>query len=284
MKTLIEHRSCATCNEEFDDEFDVFYVNGQRGRALSHVDCPRCREAKLEAEIAREQQVRLERQGEVREDFPRRALMPRKLWKQTFQSWVGKRGEMGVAKSYADNFPQEWRPWGYHSLMLFSRLNGTGKTHLCAAIANQIFALWNDDPDPRPGCPVLYHTDPTLLVRIRATYNVRPGEESWRETEKEVYDSIAGKPLLILDDVGKDRPQRASEHTKRVYFHIVDERYNAELPMVLASNMTLAEMETFLGSVTGPAVVSRLTEMLQGKVVELSGPDYRKKLAAEAGK
>ncbi len=249
-------------------------VYAHLGHEIIHPDCPGCVASQEEEQKRHEQELRRRDQDQVREGFPRRSLMPRGLWKKTFENWLGEGLAYARAKEYAGNF----RGRDYRSLMLYSKENGTGKTHLCAAIANRIFARWDGDPAPLPQCPVLYHTGPNLLLRVRATYHVRP--EEGHETEQELYRSVAGVPLLILDDVGKEASRQASDHTQRVYFHIVDERYNAGLPILIASNRTLDEIEQFLGPIAGPAVVDRLTEMLRGKVIELRGPSYRKRMVA----
>ena len=77
--------------------------------------------------------------------------------------------------------------------------------------------------------------------------------------------------LLILDDVGKERP---SEHTREVYFYIIDERYKAGLPVVITSNLPL-EGQPSLCDLMGPSTVDRLIGMTRGRVIELKGKSYR---------
>ena len=164
------------------------------------------------------------------------------------------------------------------SLFLSSRMNGTGKTHLAAAIgAKYIYdtamSLYKvSKADQTWPCPVLFITAPRLFLRIRATY--RDGSE---ETEGSIIDEISRVDLLILDDVGKEKP---SDHTRQTYFTIIDARYGENKPMVITSNLIVPDDLSQLTLLMGQATVSRLKEMTEGWRVVLSGKDYRFRDAA----
>lgn len=271
--TKVERRECATCGREFDDQV---VVTPLLPLPLRHRDCPECRRAKLEAERRREFEAKAQARKAARDAFPLKAQMPRHLWGKTFDNFFGQTSAAKVVREFAEGFPIK-RPFDYRSLMLYSKTNGLGKTHLAGAIANRIFDRWEEEECPGMACPVLYHTGPNLLLRVRSTYHIRPDEAPWRETEAELYASLRAVSLLIVDDVGKEAGQVASEHTQRVYFHIIDDRYSAGLPVVMCSNLRPEELEDFLGPRVGPAVVDRLVQMTQGQVIELEGESYRRK-------
>jgi DNA replication protein DnaC len=109
-------------------------------------------------------------------------------------------------------------------------------------------------------------------LRIRATYNVNHIEGIWHEKEKDVFDSLETVPLLLFDDVGKEQPQD-SRFTQRVYYNVIDGRYHRDLPMVLTSNLDMAELAGYIGE----ASVDRLVEMAKGQIVEMRGESYRKR-------
>jgi DNA replication protein DnaC len=282
METKIERRVCTTCGQEFDDEMTLMELPLRR-LWVPHEDCPQCRAAKEEQRKRQDEEARTERKRETRAELPLKAQMPRDLRTETFENWLGESPALTVARQFADGFPLDEDPFGYRSLFLHSKRNGLGKSHLAGAIANRLFdrilERWDGDPDSSVSCPVLYHTGPHLLLRVRSSYNIRPDEAPWRETEAEVFDSLRGVPLLIIDDVGKEAGGIASEHTQKVYFHIVDDRYGAGLPLVMCSNLSLEELARFLGPKVGPAVVDRLLEMCQGRIIELLGESYRQRLA-----
>lgn len=262
--TREEPRGCQSCGEKFLAEIVVVQY-GSRITEYGGKECPACREATDSRERAQEEQVREGQRVQLREDFRRRCGLPPKFQAKNFENFEGTPKAFEVAKRYAEEFPVE-DPRGCPSLILHSPVNGVGKSHLAAAVANRIIERWRGDPNLGPGSPVLYLTAPALLLRVRSTYDRK--DQLWHETEEDVYRELRGVPLLIVDDVGKEAP---SEHTQRVYFHIIDERYGHELPVLIVSNLNMDELVHLMGR----AVVSRLAEMAQGQVVKVSGRDYR---------
>ena len=266
-----ETRPCEKCGREFEAAVTIYALRSGP-RVIGPKQCPECiaravaEEAQRVAEEAEEERrALLVAQAGVREQWGE--SMPRKFWRSTFESWQGRSGLAGVVRDcqqYADGFPLE-APHGYPSLWLFSETNGLGKSHLANAVAHRLFQRWDGDPG-RASCPVRYETGPGLLVRIKATYD---RGESGHETEEMVYRSLRGVPLLILDDVGKETP---SEHTRRVYFHLIDQRYQEDLPVLLATNVPGERLETLLG----PDTADRLFEMTQGgQCHTLKGRSFR---------
>lgn len=75
--------------------------------------------------------------------------------------------------------------------------------------------------------------------------------------------------LLILDEVGQEGRERASEFTKRIGYNIVDGRYRLGRPVVITTNKTPSQ----LGDWITAAAVDRLFEM--GDFVEMRGESYR---------
>lgn len=156
------------------------------------------------------------------------------------------------------------------SLMLSSRGNGTGKTHLAVAVAGKFMVRWCEchwDVFGSQRAPVLFTTIPRMLLRIHATYR-----DDATESETDVIDDLSTVQLLVLDDVGKEKP---SEHTRQTYFTVIDARYGANLPIVITSNLTLPKQLKELNNVMGPACMSRLKEMTEGWRVVMDGEDYR---------
>lgn len=124
--------------------------------------------------------------------------------------------------------------------LLFTGTVGTGKTYLAAAIAN---ALMEKE------FQVLFLVVPDLLDELRATYDRRT-----ETTELDLLDTARGIPILILDDLGA---HNYTEWTRNRLYSIVNYRLNQQLPTVITSNLSLQEMEEFLGDRT----TSRLLQM-----------------------
>ena len=198
--------------------------------------------------------------------------IPPGLISRTFESF--KREAQRVAftevAKWAAEFPVE-DSRGYPSMMLYSERNvyGVGKTHLMVAAANRIIGKWNGNLEAL--CRVRFETGPGLVRRIRATYNLTEEQRPLHETEEDVYGSLRGVKLLIVDDIGKETP---SNHTREVYFHIINERLNWGLPVLVSTNLN--PNSPAFAEVVGGATVSRLMGMIRGKGYQLSGQDWRK--------
>ncbi len=171
------------------------------------------------------------------------------------------------SKKYVDEFPVKL-PTIYHSLGLFSKgIWGTGKTHLVCAIAQELINKCQHTN------PVLYTTEPDMLMRIRSTYNHKEGAE----TESEVYRKLTTIPLLIIDDVGKEEVSDP-RFVQRAWFTIINTRYDNLLPVVLTANLDPDDMAYYLGgNKNNEATFDRLYEMLQGVFYELKDKEsYRR--------
>lgn len=127
---------------------------------------------------------------------------------------------------------------------------GTGKTHLACAAALELIR--------REGVPTLFRTAPTLLDKMRPSSG--PDErQSW-------MDAATGAELLVLDDLGAERP---SEWQEERIFVLVNERNRKALPTVFTSNVGPGDLEARVGERTR----SRIIEMCD--FVVMDGPDYR---------
>ncbi len=278
--TREESRTCKSCGAEFAVQLVIRNLLGRTMVFGDRQECPSCRSAREELEAREaESQARLARLA-VREDFRRRSGLPRKYWQETFarweeRGWPRNRGYLQVLR-WAEEFPDN--PAGYRSVILHSRLPGVGKTTLAACAINALIERWNGDPD-RAVPPVRYETGPSLNIRLRSTYGIRPDEAPWRETEAELYRNLRGVKLLVLDDVGDPDKEPATDHTRRMYFHVIDQRYGDGLPVFLVTNSQGKELEQVMGRYT----VDRLYEMAGGKTFTLPGKTRKQRFEEVAG-
>jgi len=127
---------------------------------------------------------------------------------------------------------------------------GCGKTHLAAAIANRLIER---------GRGVLFVVVPDLLDHLRATFSPRSAV-----AYDERFDEVRTAPCLILDDFGA---QNATGWALEKLYQILNSRYNNRLPTVIATNVSLEEMD--------PRLRSRLTDESLVRGVAITAPDYR---------
>ena len=147
------------------------------------------------------------------------------------------------AKAYAAD-PDGW-------LTLFGE-TGAGKTHLAVAIAAERL---------KAGHAVFFVMVADLLDHLRAAY----GPES-RVTYDERFDEIKDAPLLVLDDLGK---QRSSSWADEKLHQIIVHRHNNRLPTVITTMIDASQPEE------GP-IGSRIQDPSVGELIRMDAPDYRK--------
>lgn len=158
-----------------------------------------------------------------------------------------------LAREYAEGFNKK-----SPSLVFYSPGNGTGKTHLAACIANHILH--------EKRLPVLFAKARDIMLEIRKTFSDRC------ETEAEILDKISYVDLLVLDDVGVDRP---SEWIKSTYWTLMDRRFDWMLPVVVTTNKPLDGKGEILADRIGEGAASRLLGLCQGNVIDMTGVDLR---------
>jgi len=149
------------------------------------------------------------------------------------------------ARMTAEQFADEPTGW-----LLLSGPYGCGKTHLAAAIAN-----WRIGH----GMSALFVVVPDLLDYLRAAY--APTSPT---TYDERFDQVRNAPVLILDDLGT---QNATPWAAEKLYQILNYRYNAELPTVVTTNQSVADMD--------PRLASRLRDPRLVRALPIYAPDYR---------
>lgn len=165
------------------------------------------------------------------------------LEEQTFASF--ERGRQPNAFDQAQAFSQS--PCGTLAL---TGSYGTGKTHLLAAIANA---------HRQSGRSSLYVSAVTLFEVIQERIH---HDRDYQPLLKRAVQT----PLLLIDDI--DKP-KASEFRESLYYHIINKRVLARLPIAISCNCRLPELDHWIGG----AARSRLMQGLAPVV--MNGADYR---------
>jgi DNA replication protein DnaC len=153
----------------------------------------------------------------------------------------------GVADAYdaAQEFVRDTRGW----LVLYGPF-GVGKTHLAAAIANELVLR---------RARVIFQMVGDLLDHLRATY--APDSETRYD---ELFGAVKNANVLILDDLREESKTRWAQEK---LFQILNHRYNARLPTVITTNRPPEAID--------PAIWSRMQDETLVRRVELAAFDYR---------
>lgn len=152
-----------------------------------------------------------------------------------------------AAAESAFRFTEELNGW-----LVFQGDYGTGKTHLAAAIGNQLLALGHED--------VVFLTVPDLLDHLRTTYH--PASET---TYDVLFDRLRNAHVLILDDLGTESP---TAWAAEKLFQLLNHRYVYRLPTVITTNHRLDDMDG--------RIASRLSDTGLVQPFALDAPDFRR--------
>ena len=217
--------------------------------------CLKCSEERERQEEEREQQAQKELEEARYRELVALARIPPRWREVTFDTLDPNRQPVAqrLAREYAEGFNKE-----SPSLVFYSLGNGTGKTTLAAAIANYVLHELR--------APVIFAKARDIMLEIRKTFS------DHYETEAEILDKISYVDLLVLDDVGVDRP---SEWIKSTYWTLMDRRFDWMLPVVVTTNKPFEGREEVLADRIGPGAASRLLGLCGGSVIDMTGPDLR---------
>ena len=92
---------------------------------------------------------------------------------------------------------------------------------------------------------VLFLVVPDLLDELRATYKSEINE-------MDLLDSARTIPFLILDDLGA---HNYTDWTRNRIYSIINYRMNELLPTIITSNLSLDEMEDYIGLRTTSRII-----------------------------
>jgi len=143
-----------------------------------------------------------------------------------------------------------------HGWLVLLGKYATGKTHLAAAIGNYRHGL---------GEAPMFVVVPDLLDHLRATFS--PNSNI---SYDELFNHVKTASLLILDDLGT---QSATPWAREKLYQIFNYRYNAELPTIITTSMTLEEVD--------PRIQSRMLDTRLCANIAIIAPPFRGASAPE---
>lgn len=129
--------------------------------------------------------------------------------------------------------------------------NGSGKTHLAAAIANEFVERTRTD--------VMFVVVPDLLDHLRAAFSPQAGTSYDRR-----FDEIKRAPLLVLDDLGTES---ATPWAREKLFQLLNFRFDALLPTVITTSADPTKIEPWLRT--------RMKDISRCQYVAITAPGYR---------
>lgn len=207
------------------------------------------------AEAYRKQQARIQRllgSSGIKKRFQQRRF-------ENFRSDTpARRKAYNIAKEYADTFDRH-RADG--TGLYIEGTNGTGKTHLAAAIAMQLIT--------ERKIPVICKTAGDLLLDIKSAFDKEGTSEA------QVLDIYKKVELLVIDDLGKEQ---CTDWSISTLYSILNDRYEEMRPTIITTNYNSDDLVRALtpkgcDNLKVVAIISRLREVSQ--VMTMAWEDYR---------
>jgi DNA replication protein DnaC len=192
------------------------------------------------------------------EDRLTRALIPSRYRNCTLETFRPYNESLRQAVDRARRFVEEF-PAIDRGLLLLG-LAGVGKTHIAVGTLKEVVR--------KTAATALFYDTRDLLRTIRSTY-----DPVVRASEVSVLRPVMDAELLVLDDLGAERPTDWVEETMNL---IVNTRYNGRRATIFTSNyLDIPEIDdpNSLLSRIGFRMRSRLHEMCS--IVEIDAADYR---------
>ena len=211
-------------------------------------------DCQVHAEEKRQQALHVAEIEKMRERcFPEKRLQ---TWRFCNDRGIGDRSAMQKVKRYAEEFSYALE--SNIGLLILGSI-GTGKSFLAACIGNSVVEQG-------------YSCLMTSFFRI--------SDGAWKAEDKEAYfDSFSFYDLLIVDDLGVERK---TGYVDEIVAKVIQYRYNSGKPIIVTTNLTIADMTNEKVRIEEDRVYSRLFEMT--KQIQVKGSDLRGMLNVEKNK
>ena len=236
---------CGVCHEPKQKRFEDGILAGQTHHAMC-----KCERERYEKELASRQ---AEEKARHVEELRRNCFLSRSMRDWTFARDNGQNPQMSVAKTYVQNWAQMKEK--NIGLLLWGDV-GSGKSYLAGAIANALI-------------------DQEIAVRMTNFSAIMNDLSGTFEGRNQYLDRLCSFPLLILDDFGMER---GTEYGLEQVYSVIDGRYRSEKPLIVTTNLTLAEMRN-ASDTAHRRIYDRVLDMCVPIICR--GESFRKRAAEE---
>ncbi len=230
---------CGMCNTPRQARIDL--GNGVMFEPPALCECRKAKRDKEDAEYkARERALKNER-------MRRRCIRDEKLLDFTFEN------DKQPDSKYTAIFKRYCEKWEQIKadnigLVLFGE-TGRGKSFYAGAICNRLISM---------GVEAYAITEPNIINELFGLTN-----------KAEYISRLTRYPMLLIDDFGA---ARSTDYSREQIYTIIDERYKANLPTILTTNLTPQHFDA-PASQAEARIYDRIKAM--GQFIEIKGKNWR---------
>ena len=256
------HKQCKFCGKLLDlKDYSALYENNYIENIATAYSRCNCEEAnkiwKKYDELSENEKIKEFNLKQIAKLFQNNNLGKRQL-NSTFENYkITNKNKKACedAKKYVNKLINGETDKG----LFITGTYGVGKTYLASCIANEVI---------KNKITVVFGTLIQLLDYIKDTY------KDSDMSDKEYLNLYSSVDLLIIDDLGKEKP---TEWVLEKLFLIVNNRYNNYLPIVITTNYNRNQLRERLcvnkNYSMVDSIISRLYEMCGG--IEIKDEDHR---------
>lgn len=256
------HKQCKFCGKSLNiKDYMILYENNYIENIATAYSRCNCDEAykiwKKYDELSEKEKIKEFNLKQIDKLFQNNNLGKRQL-NSTFENYkITNKNKKAYenAKKYANKLINGETDKG----LFITGTYGVGKTYLASCIANETIKNKNT---------VVFGTLIQLLDYIKDTY------KDSAVSDKEYLNLYSSVDLLIIDDLGKEKP---TEWVLEKLFLIVNNRYNNYLPIVITTNYNRNQLRERLcvnkNYSMVDSIISRLYEICGG--IEIKDEDHR---------
>ena len=233
-------------------------------RACTCPEAEKSREAAEKALVEEEQRKKQEEHMTKVENLRKRSGLEARELICTFDHFVETQANskaLKTARRYAERvIDGTTKKLPQNSLYIFGSY-GTGKTYLAAAISNAVL---------EGGKRVVYTRFGELCRDVQRAF-----DKGSKESEEAILHKYKACPLLVLDDLGKEK---YTDWSLALLFELIDARYRRMLPTVITANYSLAEtVKKMTINGTDKAAAGAIADRITGAyfMVQLGGSSWR---------
>lgn len=227
-------------------EYEAHIVQTPDGKEVMSM-CPRCL---LEMKLPREQPRQISQREEA-EALERMCGVPMRYAEASFDNYYVQPDNYEQQRCLEEviNYAADFNKSEYRNMILMGSY-GTGKTHLVCAITRMLHLQ---------GYRTFYITAQQFFRKCR------DAEVSGGDVDN-IVRRYASYDLFVVDEIGV---QSGSQYELRIFFDLVNRRYNALKPTIISTNMALPDLTRTVGD----NVMDRLME--NALVLPMAWPSYR---------